>query len=212
MMRALVFGLVLTMTSCQEDVEPPPQRVEALSEIEPAGEISLPREWTPISRATPDMPGQFGPHDWQGCSAERRCTATTWSPIKVAPSEGIRPTLTLLRVGKKSWRTDAGKQRWRTRWSWIDPVLSACLGSSLDGSVAGAGVDRRLVEHDDGFWWTHDLDGVGPCDLRGGLELAATQDTGRLTKLTASGHTWGSPAAAGWAVDALAAEQGGAQR
>ena len=210
MLRALAIGLITTVVGCAE-TPAPPEVVEEALEVEAESELPLPREWTTVSRATPEMPDRFGPHDWRGCTPDRSCYSTTWSPIKVAASEGLRPTLTVLRIGKKSWRTDTSKKRWRTRWTWIDPVLSACLGSALDGSVTGAGVDRRLVQHKDGFWWTYDLSGVGPCDLRGGIELAATQDTGRLTQLTASGHKWGSPEAAGWAADALANERGGSR-
>lgn len=195
-------------TACGDDETVHQDKAAGVSAVEAASDVRLPREWTPIDRATPDMPGQHGPHDWRGCKGNAPCSATTWSPVEVAPSEGLRPTLTLMRVGDKAWRTDAAKKRWRTRWTWIDPLLSACLGSALQGDVPGARVDRRLIEHDDGFWWTYDLTGVGPCDLRGGIELAANQDTGRLTRLTASGHKWGTPAATGWATDILEAEQG----
>jgi len=175
-------------------------------------DVALPREWTLIDRATPELAGRFGPYDWRGCKSGSPCSATTWSPLQAAPSEELRPALTLIRVGNKMWHVDLEKRQWRARWTWLDPLLSACLGSALQGDVPGASVDKRLVEHEDGFWWTYDLAGVGPCDLRGGIELAATQDTGRLTQLTASGHKWGSPAAIGWSTDVLEAEHGGRRR
>ncbi len=194
-----------------EPPAPEPSTADTRVEKTPA-DRTLPREWTTVDRATPDHAGRFGPYDWRSCTVERSCSATTWSPLRASSSESVRPTLTLHRVGKKMWRLDAERQRWRTRWTWIDPLLAACLGSSIQGDVPGASVDKRLYEHGDGFWWTYDLAGVGPCDLRGGLELAATMDTGRLTQLTASGHKWGSPAAIGWSTDVLEAEQRRHQR
>ena len=92
----------------------------------------------------------------------------------------------------------------------MDPLLAACIGDGLSFHLDTPRMDRSLVEHDDGFWWTYVFDGTGPCDLRGGLELKASADKGRRTDLTAGGHPWGSPAAHGFATDILTQTYGGA--
>lgn len=119
-----------------------------------------------------------------------------------------RPTRTVLVTADKVWQTRPEKQRWVARWTWVDPLLAACLGGALSLDLEAGRVQRTLVEHADGFWWTFSLDGVGPCDLRGGIELHAAQDTGRSTDLTAGGKKWGSPAAVGFATDVLHHEYG----
>ncbi|HCH65207.1 MAG: hypothetical protein CL927_18895 [Deltaproteobacteria bacterium] len=85
----------------------------------------------------------------------------------------------------------------------MDPVLSACLGDGLSLHLDSPGVDKTLVEHSDGFWWTFAFDEAGPCELNGGLELRASADKGRSTALTAGRYPWGSPAAQGFATDRL---------
>ena len=161
---------------------------------------SLPRDWTQIDRATPKLSGRFGPHDWTRCKGTYPCEALTWAPVD--PTEP-RPTLTILITAQKVWQTRPNAERWRKRWNWVDPLLSACLGDGLSLHLDSLRINRTLVEHQDGFWWTFDFDGAGPCDLRGGIELKAAADEGRATRLTAGGHRWGSPAAVGFATDVL---------
>lgn len=151
----------------------------------------LPREWVPIARTGPDLPGG-DELSWEGCRRDLPCRATTWAPVEWT---GDRPTVVLMRSGKVYWDTARPRPRWRTSWSWIDAVLGACLQGAEDPANTVLGVDRRLIERSDGFWWELDFTDVGPCDLSGGLALATNRDKGELHKLVAARYRWGSPEA-----------------
>jgi hypothetical protein len=196
-LRLLAF---LWMAACGGESATGPEESSGKSSEGGGASVRLPREWTPVDRATPELAGRFGPHDWRLCRGKRPCEATTWSPLDYS---GERPRITVLVTEGKAWQTDGEPQRWRARWTWVDPLLAACLGDGLSLYLDSPRIDRTLVEHEDGFWWTFSLDGAGPCDLRGGIELSATADKGRSTRLVAGGQPWGSPGARGFASDVL---------
>jgi len=191
---------------CWNDDQPAKANGVMAEEVRARPQISYPREWSAVDRATPDLEGRYGPHDWGLCRGIKPCAATTYAPVDL---DEPRPSLTVLVTAKKVWRTTPDTIRWRAQWRWVDPLLGACLGDALDLDLDSPTVSRRLIEHEDGFWWTFALEGTGPCDIRGGIELAAQQDTGRATRLTAGGHVWGTPAAVGFATDVLHQTYGG---
>jgi hypothetical protein len=196
----------LLLTACGGTSSAPEVQSPAASGEDIGTSVDYPREWTAIDRASPDLQGRYGPHDWTPCRGQEPCVAITFSPIEY---DGDRPTMTLLITFKRVWRTRPAEERWRRKWRWVDPLLGACLGGALSLDQETAGVTRRLVEQEDGFWWTYTLDSVGPCDIRGGIELAATEEAGRSTRLTAGSHPWGTPAAVGFATDVLHQTYGG---
>lgn len=193
---------------CETTAPPAPTTENATPQgaVEPRRD-DLPRLWTQVDRATPKLEGRYGPQEWSSCEGEYPCEALTWSPIDLTEP---RPTLTVLVTANGVWQTAPKTRKWRNQWSWVDPILSACLGDGLSLHLASPRITRTLVEHDDGFWWTFALDEAGPCELSGGLELKAAANKGRSTNLTARGHRWGSPAAQGFATDMLTQTYGDA--
>ena len=201
-----LLGLLAVLGACSDESAAPSGAAGPTADDLPRAQVTYPREWTAVDRAAPELEGRFGPHDWTLCRGQEPCTAITWSPVEYA---GTRPTLTTLVTSRRIWRTTPTRERWRRKWRWVDPLLGACLGDALSLHLDATGVTRKLIEHDDGFWWTYSFEGVGPCDIHGGIELSVTEEAGRSTQLTAGGNPWGSPAAVGFATDVLHQTYGG---
>jgi hypothetical protein len=144
------------------------------------------QDWTLHSRMDPSTRGTLPDPELLGIvtACTRACAAERWRTGEDQAIFLFLPRKVVLHQVPERWRAGT----WRRHWGRLGPLLQACLG---DPFRPAPGHTRILHEGPEPTWHLT-FDAAGPCQLNGGLRLAAVSEEVDAGLLHVDGQPWSS--------------------